>query len=171
MKKIILLICLFQIIAMAVFSQATRVQIRGMQGQRLNGFIVHIDSNSVILTKGWSKSILQNAQYRVSKISIADIKEIRFKGKTNAVKGFFIGALTGLTTGLTMGLTYDAVSAIVGDEPPRTGDYTLSGALIGGVFGAILGSDSRKTLKKVFIRGNLDSFNLYRAELQAIVLR
>ncbi len=170
MIKKLMLVSLIQLAAIFVFAQSTRVQIHGMQGQRWKGFIVHIDSNMLLMTDGWSKNYLYTTDYPVKNIAIQNIEQIRFKGKSNALKGFFIGAAAGTGIGLMYGASYDATAGLIDDEPAKTGQFTFNSALICGVAGALIGSASRKTLKKIFINGSNESFNIYRAELEAIRL-
>lgn len=122
-------------------------------------------SNSVVI-----KDYSQN-KFEVVNLFVTDIKTIKTRGKNNIRKGFLIGAISGFVMGGTLGLAQ-------GDEPRgdtwfgisaemRAISYGVTGALVGSLIGAYVGS-----AKVVIpINGNINNYNRNKDELREYSLK
>lgn len=122
-------------------------------------------SNSVVI-----KDYSQN-KFEVVNLFVTDIETIKTRGKNNIRKGFLIGAISGFVMGGTLGLAQ-------GDEPRgdtwfgisaemRAISYGVTGALVGSLIGAYVGS-----AKVVIpINGNINNYNRNKDELREYSLK
>ena len=163
MKRFILTTFLFQLITIAVFSQARPVAIHTSSGTTFNGYVISIDSLSVTLTKGWSKKALDGKK-GFHFIPIYMIEKIDLKG-SNRVGG---GVVAGGGVGLALGV------GVLENEKNREPDFDTGTGLqigivsffgaVGGGIGGLIGIQIRKTEMEYVINRDPVLLNLYLSE-------
>ena len=172
MKKLIASILFSHLFLVFSFGQShrDRVKVEMMSGKSLKGWLVHLDSNSITISKGWTKKAFRK-RTNVREISVENIFEIKVKGKPRIISGTVVGTAFGFYTGSVVGWLVDGKICLSNPcEPPskKQKRITIGITIIGSGLGAFGGSKIRKTNVVFEINGSKEALQFYKPQLEIL---